>query len=199
LLYSLLAVWLSGYMAVSLYSRLVLWLTSYIGVDHNNKSFFVAFAFLPDQTEAAYSWALAHIRGLFSLIHPTIGLLPGSISTDCDQALRNAISKVFPESPTLLCLWHANKNVQQHCKGKFASTEEYNDFFKAWLGIVQSQTIPEYESRLVQFRCEYSDTPEHLEAVNYIQSTWLWPDRVKSLVQAWTNKYPHFGTTVTSR
>jgi hypothetical protein len=25
-----------------------------IGVDHNNKSFFIAFAFLPDQTEGSY-------------------------------------------------------------------------------------------------------------------------------------------------
>lgn len=56
-----------------------------IGIDHNNKSFFVAFAFLPDQTESSYFWALVQIRTLYSLIHPTIGLLPGSISTDCDQ------------------------------------------------------------------------------------------------------------------
>ena len=119
---------------------LALWLTSYIGVDHNNKSFFIAFAFLPDETEGTYSWALAQTKGLFTLIYPTIGLLPGSISTDCDQALRNAISKTFPGSLTLLCLWHANKNIQQHCKGKFTNNEEYNDFFKAWLGIVNSLT-----------------------------------------------------------
>jgi hypothetical protein len=89
-----------------------------IGVDHNNRSFFIAFAFLPDQSEGSYTWPLAQIRTIFKLIHPIIGLIPGSISTDCDQALRNAISTVFPDSATLLCLWHANKNIQQHCKGK---------------------------------------------------------------------------------
>ena len=78
-----------------------------------------------------------------------IGLIPGSISTDCDQALRNAISTVFPESLTLLCLWHANKNIQQHCKGKFTSVEAYNDFFQAWQGIVQSLNITEYQTRLL--------------------------------------------------
>lgn len=102
-----------------------------IGIDHNNKSFFVAFAFLPDETEASYTWALTETKSLFILIQPTISLLPGSISTDCDQALRNAIWKVFPESQTLLYLWHVNKNIQQHYKGKFTSAETWNEFFKA--------------------------------------------------------------------
>ena len=128
-----------------------------------------------------------------------IGLIPGSISTDCDQALRNAISTVFPESPTLLCLWHANKNIQQHCKGKFTSVEAYNDFFQAWQGIVQSPNITEYQTRLLQFQTEYSDTLERQECATYVQNTWLKPDRAESIVQAWTNKHPHFGVTVTSR
>jgi hypothetical protein len=135
---------------------------------------------------------------LFNLIHPTIGLIPGSISTDCDQALRNAISAVFPGSPTLLC--HANnKNIQQHCKGKFTSAETYNEFFQAWIGIVQSRDAPEYQNRLHQFSTKYSDTLEHQECVHYVQDTWLSPGRVESVVQAWTNKHPHFGVTVTSR
>jgi hypothetical protein len=46
---------------------------------------------------------------------------------------------------------------------------------------------------------EYSDTPEHQPCVKYVQSTWLKPGRVESLVQAWTNKHAHFGITVTLR
>jgi hypothetical protein len=170
-----------------------------IGVDHNNRSFFIAFAFLPDQSEGSYRWALAQMKTIFNLIHPTISLIPGSISTDCDQALRNAISTAFPESPTLLCLWHANKNIQQHCKGKFTSVEAYNEFFQAWLGIVQSPDIPEYQARLLQFLTEYSDTLEHQECATYVHITWLKPGRAEALVQAWTNKYPYFGVTVISR
>ena len=147
------------------------WLTSIIGVDHNNKSFFIAFAFLPDESEGSYSWALAKIKALYSLIHPTIGLIPGTISTDCDQALRNAITTIFPESSTLLCLWHANKNVQQHCKAKFTSAEDYNDFFTAWLSIVQSPSVSEYYARLLQFETQYSEDPEHLVYVEYIKKT----------------------------
>jgi hypothetical protein len=170
-----------------------------IGVDHNDMSFFIAFAFLPDQLEGLYRWTLAQIRTIFKLIHPTIGLIPGSISTDCDQTLRNAISTIFPESGELLCLWYANKNIQQHCKGKFTSAEAYQDFFNAWLGIVRSPDIPKYQAQLHQFLTKYSDIPEHLEAAKYIQTTWLKPGRAEALVQAWTNKYPHFGTMFTSR
>jgi hypothetical protein len=102
-----------------------------IGVDHNSISFFVAFAFLPDESEGSYQWALANLKGLFDLLHPIQQIRPSVISTDCDQVLRNAISVIFPEIPTLLCLWHANKNIQQHCKGKFTSNEAYADFFGA--------------------------------------------------------------------
>ena len=90
------------------------WLTSIIGVDHNNKSFFIAFAFLPDESEGLYSWALAKIKALYSLIHPTIGLIPGTISTDCDQALRNAIATIFPESGTLLCHTGTGIDIQAY-------------------------------------------------------------------------------------
>jgi hypothetical protein len=100
---------------------------------------------------------------------------------------------------TLLCLWHANKNVQQYCKPKFASKDTYDSFFQAWLGIIRSRNISEYESQLLQFSTEYSDTPEHQACVTYVKNTWLKPGRVESLVQAWTNTSIHFGITVTSR
>jgi hypothetical protein len=70
------------------------------------------------------------MKELYSLLIPTtISLAPGAISTDYDQALRNAILAVFPDTPSLLCLWHANKNIQQYCKPKFSTIEAYKDFF----------------------------------------------------------------------
>jgi hypothetical protein len=141
---------------------------------------------------------LTQIKGPFNIISPTVALDPGAISTDCDQALRNAISVVFPESGALLCLWHANKTIQQHCKAKFTSAEAYNEFFEAWLYIGRSPDVPEYQSRLGSFLTTYSKSPE-LECAEYVQTIWLTTGRKEALVQAWTNKYPHFGTTVTSR
>ena len=107
--------------------------------------------------------------------------------------------QVFPYSATLLCLWHANKNVQQYCKPKFDSKDNYEDFFQAWLSIVQSRDIFEYNSRLLQFSTVYSSIPEHHTCVTYIKNTWLRPGRVESLVQAWNNKHLHFGITVNSQ
>ena len=53
---------------------------------------------------------------------------PSAIAIDCDQALRNALSIVFPESPALLYAWHANKNVQQHCKPIFSTNKAWETF-----------------------------------------------------------------------
>jgi transposase-like protein len=156
----------------------------------------VAFTFLPDQSEDAYSWALAQLKSVFT---SNLIPLPAVISTDCDQGLRNALSSIFPESMAVLCLWHANKNIQEHCKGYFTTAEAYNDFFQAWLSIVRSSSLTEYNERLLQFKTQYSEPPEHAQCVQYIQSTWLRPGRIEGLVQAWTNSYTHFGVTVTSR
>ena len=84
----------------------------YLGIDNKLKSFYIYFTFLPDQKEESYTWALNCIKELFSKLNtPTIIIRPGVIATDCDQALRNAITIVFPESPALLYAWHANKNI----------------------------------------------------------------------------------------
>jgi hypothetical protein len=65
----------------------------------------VSFTFLLDQSEESYKWALTQTKELYSLLIPTtISLDPGAISTDCDQALRNTISTVFPDTPSLLYL-----------------------------------------------------------------------------------------------
>jgi hypothetical protein len=152
---------------------------------------------MPNQLEDTYKWALQHLKELYNQIQ--LNASPSAISTDCDQALRNALSSIFPESPALLCLWHTNKNIQQHCKGKFSTTEAYNDFFQAWQGLIRSPTEADFESRFQDFSTTYSATPKGQECVRYISSTWLKPGRKEALVQAWTNQYPHFGITVTSR
>lgn len=130
-----------------------------------------------------------------SLQTPVIITGPDAISTDCDQALRNALSTIFPDSATLLCSWHTNKNIQQHCKG-LLNREDWERFIQAWNGIISSQTEQEYEDRLASFSTAFA---QYSTCVDYIKRTWLIPDRKRALVHAWTNKYCHFGITVTSR
>ena len=138
------------------------------------------------------------IKELFSKLNtPIIIVRPSAIAIDCDQALRNAITIVFPESSVLLCAWHVNKNIQQHCKGSFSTTEAWEAFFKAWQGIISAQTQEKYKEQLHNFTTTYIYEPART-CVEYIRNTWLKPGRKESLVAAWVNKYPHFGITVTS-
>ena len=96
---------------------------------------------------------LTTLKELFnSLALPIVITGPGAISTDCDQALRNALKRVFPDSPTLLCSWHANKNIQQHCRSYFTTEETWERFIQGWNSIVGSKTEEEYESRHTQFQ-----------------------------------------------
>ena len=60
-----------------------------IGINNTGSTFFIFFAFLSDELEDSYEWALVQVKELFnSLKVPTIITSPGAISTDCDQALR---------------------------------------------------------------------------------------------------------------
>ena len=140
---------------------------------------------------------MQHLKELFnSLALPIVITGPGAISTDCDQALRNGLNRVFPDSPTLLCSWHANKNIQQHCRSYFTTEETWERFIQGWNSIVSSKTEEEYHSRHTQFQNNFASHPA---CIQYINQTWLRTSRKEALVQAWTNKYPHFGITVTSR
>ena len=171
----------------------------YIGIDNNSKSFYICFAFLPNQKEDSYTWAIGCIKELFTKLNtPTIIVGPSAIATDYDQALRNAITTVFPESPALLCSWHANKNIQQHCRSNFSTIEAWEAFLKAWQAIVSAPTQEKYEEQLSYFTTTYLCEPTRT-CVEYIQNTWLKPGRKESLVAAWVNKHPHFGITITSR
>ena len=59
-----------------------------ISIDHYGKTFYISFAFLPNQTEKLYKWALDCVKKLFtSLNTPIIVIGLGAISTDCDQGL----------------------------------------------------------------------------------------------------------------
>ena len=55
----------------------------YLGIDNNSKSFYICFAFLLDQKEESYTWALNYIKELFSKLNtPMIILGLGVIAID---------------------------------------------------------------------------------------------------------------------
>lgn len=118
----------------------------------------------------------------------------------------NAAAIWFTSSKALLCLWHANKAVLQHCRPFFVSklgqatreAEEaaWNVFYAFWHSIVASPDERIFEERLAKFEQQYSD--KHLESVGYIKTYWLDPYK-EMIVKAWVDKHLHFGNVATSR
>jgi hypothetical protein len=112
----------------------------------------------------------------------------------------------FPSSPTLLCLWHANKAIVRHCQPAFGlksghvkdrpEDKEWDEFYRAWHSITASPTEKIFEERWASFKSKY--VPKYIQEVGYIQTYWLEPHKEK-IVKAWVDKHLHFGNVVTSR
>jgi hypothetical protein len=80
-------------------------------------------AFLLDETTDSFKW-------LFNSFLESIGnRSPVTIFTDQDQAMSNAIEKVFPDTHIhRLCLWHIAKNAPSHL-GELNSNSEFKYLF----------------------------------------------------------------------
>ncbi|KAM4060893.1 MULE transposase [Hirsutella rhossiliensis] len=171
-----------------------------VGVDSCQRSFCIAFAFLSGESEEDYSWALQHLKSLYQ--HE----LPSIVLTDRCLAAMNAAATWFSSSQALLCLWHVNKAVLQHCRPAFtlvgdqatnqAGDNAWDEFYAFWHSIVASPSEEIFEERLTQFELKYGD--EYSDSVGYIKTYWLEPYK-KMIVKAWVNKHLHFGNIATSR
>jgi hypothetical protein len=77
----------------------------------------------------------------------------------------NAAAIWFSSSKALLCLWHVNKAVLQHCRPFFASKvgqaieqaegKAWDEFYAFWHSIVASPDEKSFEERLAKFELEY--------------------------------------------
>jgi hypothetical protein len=167
-----------------------------VGVDSCQRSFCIAFAFLSGETEEDYSWALQHLKSLYQ--HN----LPSVILTDRWLAAMNAAATWFPFSKALLCLWHVNKAVLQHCRPAFIlgggdqAEKAWDEFYAFWHSIVASPTEKVFQERLASFECKYSEN--YTEVVGYTKTFWLEPYKER-IVKAWVDKHLHFGNIATSR
>lgn len=81
-----------------------------VGMTSFNTSFTAAVAFIREENEEYYKWALEQVAQLCGLI------APATIITDREFALMNVLLKVFPSSAHKLCNSHIQKNIVQ--KGK---------------------------------------------------------------------------------
>ena len=175
-----------------------------IGIDGSNRSFCIAFAFLRGENEEDYLWALERLKSLYEISQVEY---PSIILTDCAEACMNAVDICFPDSTSLLCLWHANKAVLTNCRPTFVlpklgldpadhSEEKWQAFFNHWHSIIYSLDQATFEQRLQELEEQY--LPTYINEVAYLKSTWLNPYK-KKLVKAWVDLHRHFGAVTTSQ
>lgn len=168
-----------------------------IGVDACQRSFCIAFAFLSNETEGDFIWALDRLRSLYELCDTK---LPSVILTDRCLASMNAVATCFPSATQLLCLWHANKAVLRYCQKGLVNPQQgleiWDKFYRFWHSIMRSPDEETFDARVQEFEAQF--LADHLEEVGYVETNWLNPYKEK-LVKAWVDQHPHFGNTVTSR
>ena len=193
-------------------NRFQLPLLSMVGLNAMGKSFFIAFAFLQDETEERYAWAMEQLRSLFQNLGNRYKTGPEVFVSDRDLALLAAIRSQFPQIPHLLCLWHINKCVVAKCKPLFEDQEHWDAFYQDWQKVGQQDTPSEFAVTWTQFRakwlpCERGESTFYPEAdaenpapstdgVDYLETTWIIYKR--RWAKAWTNQVRHFGNKTTS-
>jgi hypothetical protein len=152
-------------------------------------TFSIGFCFLPGETEQDFIWAFQCFQEL--------GITPAVIVMDGDQAQKNASEEVFPDTPTLLCIWHVNQCVLAKCKS-IVGHEDWPEFEAAWRTVLQAPIIEQFDKQWLAFQTQYSK-PKTQQCVVYLQNEWLKEGQKERLIDAWTNQYLHFGVRVTSR
>ncbi|KAH9688605.1 protein FAR1-RELATED SEQUENCE [Citrus sinensis] len=88
-----------------------------LGINHHRRTIVFGFVLLSNETEHTYTWLLETLMTAMNNKHPR------TVVTNGDKAMRNAISKTFPEVLHRLCCWHLVRNAQTNIKNPKFTTE----------------------------------------------------------------------------
>jgi hypothetical protein len=160
-------------------------LLNIVGVTATNGTFNAGLAFLSNETQEMYTWAMQSFKRYAS---------PDVVVTDKEAALISTLESEFPSAHNLLCVWHVQKNVLAHAS-KRLKNDDVEEFMKGWTDIIHSETQKAYEIKWSIFHDHWAPNQEVL--VKYVHDTWLLYKT--KLVRCWTDCYAHFGSTSTSR
>ena len=160
-------------------------LLNVVGITNTYQTFNAGFAFLPNELESSYVWALPEMSAIIT---------PKVIATDRELALMNAIKHVFPGCSIVLCIWHINKNVSTNCKKHFLDDLSWDEFLQAWNAIVYSASESELEDAIKEFQKFGSS---NTISFNYVLNNWM-PFK-KHFVLCYIKEIRHFGSATTSR
>ncbi|XP_034218862.1 protein FAR1-RELATED SEQUENCE 4-like [Prunus dulcis] len=79
----------------------------FIGVNNHSQSTLLGCALLADETTCTFVWLMK------TWIRAMGGKAPSAILTDQDQAMKAAITEVFPNARHRFCLWHILRKIPQ--------------------------------------------------------------------------------------
>lgn len=187
-------------------------LLNIVGVTGANTTLQVAVVFLQSEEEASYQWALRVFKRMKEQHQ-----IPDAVVcfTDQEVALINALEVVFPETPTLLCLWHIMKNVSAYAKkhgmpdvvmttdaghskriqslhpGKTESTK-FTAFMSSFGRCISVPTEVEFNISLEKMRMLSPVVTQYIES----QYLGIWKHKVAA---CFTRDVVTFGITTTSR
>ena len=159
-----------------------------VGITSTKKTFAIAFVFMVKETADHYTWAMKRLR------HLCKERMSDVIATDREKALINSIKDVFPESYHLLCMWHVMSAIEVKAKVTHSRSKE-REFYKACYALFESKSEASYNERLQNMKDTWGD---RWGLMHYLDETWL-TDYKKSLVRAWVDYQPHFGTKTTNK
>ena len=132
------------------------------GITSTFRSFNAGFAFICEETELEYTWALKAFSNV---------VVPAVIVTDREKSLMNAIESVFPDASNLLCIWHVNKNVLANCMKYRWDENNFENFINDWNDLILSNSLEMFEYSWKAFVNDWS--PSNIPAVQYLERTCL--------------------------
>ena len=162
------------------------------GVTAMNTSYYVAFAFMKDETVSGFKWMLEQLKLLYNELDIPY---PDVLLTDCDKHLMTASLRVFPDADHIICIWHVDNNVNKNCNLHFDTKEEWEDFFRDWHRVMYATSEAQHEHEWGILQSDYSD--DYPIVIQYLVEHLLLLK--KRFVAAWTNKMLTFNNRATSR
>ncbi|KAI3887467.1 hypothetical protein MKX03_033562 [Papaver bracteatum] len=156
------------------------------GVSSLGTPFTVAYAFIEEETEEHFSWALTQLKFLFvSDTLPSVCLMNG------EHPLINAVRVVFPEAKRLLCTLHIGESIVTNCRKEIFDDNMWNNFYGDWECVVKAETKEAFVDSYTEFVTTW--VARYPTCITYIRDTWM--VHKESFILAWTQKIKHFGYT----
>ncbi|KAG2192281.1 hypothetical protein INT47_006914, partial [Mucor saturninus] len=160
----------------------------------------IAYAFVANEKTETYIWLLKAFKQAISS-YSRESLTPVFVTDKC-SALMNAIEQVFPNSQTMLCIWHMNQNFNKELSHIFLKAEDKQKCIDLLREMIVSYTEEEFNTTCEKYEEIATDSSllqdcSSYKAQEYLESNWLGCKNKRAGYI--TRMYTHFGCTTSHR